>query len=59
MPNTPEQQPATLRGYACSYRLRNGAAGSLLILAACSCDAVIAMAEQLGDRLLRLSVRPA
>lgn len=59
MPLThPQPQPQT-RSYLCTYRLHNGAAGSLVMLAASSCDAVIAIAEQFDGRLKRLSVRPA
>lgn len=47
------------RAYLCTYRLRNGATGTLTMLAASSCDAVIAMLDQLGDRIKRLSVRLA
>ena len=65
MPNTTQQTPASphrtvplARRFRCSYQLRNGATGSQLILAASSCDAVIALADQMGERLQRASVRP-
>lgn len=47
------------RSYLCNYQLRNGARGQLTMLAASSCDAIIAVADCFGLRIQRLSVRPA
>jgi len=48
-----------IRGFLCAYQLRNGATGTRQVAAFSSCDAVIVMLDWVGDRLQRLSVRPA
>lgn len=47
------------RHYIARYVLRNGARGSLSVIATDSCAAVLAALEQFGERIQRLSVRPA
>jgi len=48
-----------MRAYTAKYRLRNGARGSLPILARNSCAAVLAMLETFGDQLRSVAVKPA
>lgn len=45
--------------FIANYRLRDGQRGRLHILAASSCDAVIAAIDAFGEQLKACSVRPA
>jgi hypothetical protein len=48
-----------MRAYTATYRLQNGATGSLTLIVRDSCSAVLAMLEQFGDQLRSISVRPS
>ena len=48
-----------MRAYLARYVLRSGARGTLTVIAASSCAAVIAAIDALQDDIQRLSVRPA
>ncbi len=48
-----------MKPYIASYRLHDGMRGRLHILAATSCDAVIAAIDAFGEQLKTCSVRPA
>lgn len=47
------------RPYLARYRLANGARGTLHIIAATSCDAVMTVLELFGDRVHAISVKAA
>lgn len=47
------------RHFIASYVLRNGARGALSVMADSSCSAVLIALDQFGERIQRLSVRPA
>jgi hypothetical protein len=48
-----------MRIYIARFRLRNGTAGTLDVLARHSCDALIALIDHFGDELRSCSARPA
>ncbi|MBY0469456.1 MAG: hypothetical protein K2Q07_10820 [Burkholderiaceae bacterium] len=48
-----------IRAYTAKYRLRNGARGTLPILARNSCAAVLAILETFGDQVRSVAVKPA
>jgi hypothetical protein len=48
-----------MRAYTAKYRLRNGARGTLPILARNSCAAVLAILETFGDQVRSVDVKPA
>lgn len=47
-----------MRPFACRYTLHNGTRGVLYMLAACSCDVVVAALDALGDQLHTCRVSP-
>lgn len=53
------KKPTTcLRCFRARYALSSGEGGTLLLLANCSCAAVILALELLGDTVCRVSVGP-
>ncbi len=44
--------------YRATYTLRSGARGVLHVIAACSCDAIVAAIDAFGDALRTCSARP-
>ena len=47
-----------MHAYLARYTLRNGSRGVLHLVAACSCDAVVACIDTFGEALRTCSVRP-
>jgi len=47
------------RHFLAAYKLRNGARGTLDVLAASSCDAIVVALDLFGDALQMASARPA
>lgn len=47
-----------MRPFACRYTLHDGTRGMLYMLAACSCDVVVAALDALGDQLHTCRVSP-
>lgn len=48
-----------MRAYTAKYRLRNGARGTLTIIARDSSSAVVAVLDTFPDQVLSVSSRPA